>query len=165
MKIRLPESALGVHDMLVKDVLADRSLDTVTVGPKTSVSDAARVMTENYIGAVAVVDANGKIAGILSERDILMAVRKFERPLELVPTDEIMTEKVIICTPDDPIVQVIMKIATLRIRHLLVMDNGELIGVLSMRDVVEILSKLIFEDQILGQRRLATEIVSTLSSA
>ena len=67
-------SALGVHDMLVEGVLADRSHDIIAVGPITPVTDAVGIMTRNSIGAAAVVDIDDEAAGIQSESGTLKAV-------------------------------------------------------------------------------------------
>ncbi len=67
-------SGLGVHDMLVEGVLADRSDDIIAVGPITPVTDAAGIMTRNSIGAAAVVDIDDEAAGIQSESGTLKAV-------------------------------------------------------------------------------------------
>ncbi len=151
--------------MIVKDILAQPVSNVVTVGRKTSIADAARIMTENGIGAVVVTDANEKIAGILSERDILAAVGDTDTSLEHVTTDELMTENVVTCGPDDAVVQVVLKFDTLGIRHLVVMDQGKMIGVLGIRDILQAFSRLIVDKRIFGRENFATELAAALRAA
>jgi CBS domain-containing protein len=151
--------------MNVKEILDKHVREIVTVGLKTPIPDAARVMTENQIGALVVVDTNDKIAGILSERDVLAAVGDTESGLEDVTTDQLMTRGIVTCEPEDSIIQVILKFDALGIRHLVVMDDGEIAGVVSIRDVLEAFSRLILEKRIFGQQQFATEFAAALAAA
>ncbi len=151
--------------MNVKAILEQRNRGVVSVGLKTPIPDATRVMTEEKIGALVVVDRNDDIAGILSERDVMKAVGEFEAGLHEVSTDQLMTRIVITCAPEDSIIQVILKFDALDIRHLVVMDDGEPVGVLSIRDILEAFSRLIVEKRIFGEQRFATEFAQALAAA
>ncbi len=122
-------------------------------------------MTENQIGALVVLDMNGEIAGILSERDVLAAVGDIGSGLTDVTTDELMTRNVVTCAPEESIIQVILKFDALGIRHLVVTDDAGLIGVVSIRDVLEAFSKLILENKIFGRQQFATELAEALTAA
>ncbi len=151
--------------MNVKEILNKRAQEIVTVGLKTPIPDAARIMTEKQIGALVVVDTNDKIAGILSERDILAAVGDTESGIVDITTDQLMTRNVITCAPEDSVIQVILKFDALGIRHLVVMDDGDMAGVVSIRDVLEAFSRLILEKRIFGQQQFATEFAAALAAA
>ena len=151
--------------MHIKNVLAEHNRNVVTVEPKTPVAEAARIMIENQIGAVIVVGADETIAGILSERDIMAAVGEIDTPLERVPTETLMTRNVATCGPDDTVVQAVIKFNNLGIRHLAVVDNGTMKGILSMRDVMQAFSRMIVDQRILGQPKFATELAEALIAA
>jgi len=151
--------------MIVKQILDRRARDVVTVGLKTPITDAARVMTENEIGALVIKDMDGAVAGILSERDILAAVGDVEMELDGVTADALMTRKVVTCGPEDSIIQIILKFDALGIRHLVVMDDGKLVGMVSIRDVMEAFSRMILEKKVFGQEQFATEFAAALAAA
>ncbi len=151
--------------MNVKDILGQRDRKVVTVGPKTPIAEAARAMTEHRIGALVVEDNDGVVVGILSERDVMTAVGNIGPVLSDVTTDELMTGKVITCRLEDTVIQIILKFDALGIRHLVAMDDGKLVGVVSMRDVLEAFSRMILERKIFGQHQFATEFAEALAGA
>ena len=151
--------------MNVKDILDKRERRVVTAVPSTSVREAAYVMTEEGFGALVIVDAGDRMVGILSERDVLAAVAESESDLSDITAGELMTVNVVTCAPEDTIIQVILKFDALGIRHLVVVDDGERVGVLSIRDVLEAFSRLILEKKIFGQQRFATEFAEALAAA
>jgi CBS domain-containing protein len=151
--------------MNVKDILDKRERRVVTVVPSTSVRESARIMTEQGFGALVIVDAGDRMVGILSERDVLAAVAESESDLSDLTARELMTVNVVTCAPEDTIIQVILKFDALGIRHLVVVDDGERVGVLSIRDVLEAFSRLILEKKIFGQQRFATEFAEALAAA
>lgn len=151
--------------MDVKVILAQRKRKVVTVGLKTPIAEAARAMTEHRIGALVVEDEDGAVVGVLSERDITAAVGNIGPVLGDVTTDELMTGKVITCGLEDTIIQIILKFDALGIRHLVAMKDGELAGVVSMRDVLEAFSRMILEKKVFGQKAFATEFAAALAAA
>jgi CBS domain-containing protein len=107
----------------------------LTVGPSHSLSAAARLMTERNVGAAVVVDPDGAGFGILTERDILRSVAAGEDPsAESVGTH--LTEDLITAAPDWSLEQAAEAMLEGGFRHLLVVNGGELEGILSMRDIV-----------------------------
>ncbi|MFQ5784783.1 MAG: CBS domain-containing protein [Alphaproteobacteria bacterium] len=123
--------------MHVSDILGEKGTDVITTGPDETVGATARLLNVKRIGVVMVCDAAGKLSGVISERDIIRAVSVHgERALDM-RVREVMTADVVTCKPDDTISDV-MKVMTVgRFRHLPVMEDGEIKGVVSIGDVVK----------------------------
>jgi CBS domain-containing protein len=117
--------------MKVRDVASSA---VVAVGPAQSLRDAARLMAKHKVGSAVVQDAE-QLVGILTERDVLNAVATGAEP-EAVPVQEIMTGDVVTVGPDWDLVEAAGEMARHRIRHLVVYEGGQLLGVLSVRDVL-----------------------------
>jgi CBS domain-containing protein len=122
--------------MDVTSILKMKGADVLTIVPDATVAEACTVLRDNYIGAVVVVDADGGIAGILSERDVAVALPNIGGDLGATPVSEIMTADVITCTPDITVQGVLDIMVANGIRHLPVEDGGRLVGVVSLRDMV-----------------------------
>ena len=120
----------------VQQILQEKGGKVWTIEPQLSVFDALRLMAEKEIGALVVVEA-GKIVGIFSERDYARKVILEGRSSKDTPVRKIMTERVITVDPNTT-VEVCMGLMTDRhIRHLPVMEDNRLIGVISIGDVVK----------------------------
>ena len=124
--------------MHVRQILRFKGSDRVlTIRPDATVAEAAKVLSECRIGSL-VVSADGRhLVGIISERDIVREMGRrgvgcFEERVE-----EMMTQKVETCVADDQAVEVLTKMTDGRFRHLPVVENGELIGLISIGDVVK----------------------------
>ena len=117
--------------MKVRDVA---STSVVAVGPEQSMREAARVMAKHRVGSAVVQDAE-QLAGVLTERDVLKLVASGADPDE-TKVDEIMTPDVVTVGPNWDLVEAAREMAERRIRHLVVYDGGQLMGVLSVRDVL-----------------------------
>jgi CBS domain-containing protein len=122
--------------MTVRIILDEKGRDVTTVGRETTLMDAARVLTEQKIGAVVVVDPDRHILGILSERDIVRAIA--ERGGEVMSQEVagVMTRKVVQCREDSSINEVMEIMTHGRFRHLPVEVEGRLAGIISIGDVV-----------------------------
>jgi signal-transduction protein with cAMP-binding, CBS, and nucleotidyltransferase domain len=107
----------------------------LTVGPGHSLRDAAKRMTEKGVGAAVVIDEALPGPGVVSERDILNSLGKGEDPDAERVTDH-MTDTVISAEPGWSLERAAVEMSRRHIRHLVVVENGELVGVLSMRDIV-----------------------------
>jgi CBS domain-containing protein len=118
--------------MQVRDGMSDVVL---TVGPSHSLSAAARLMTDRNVGAAVVVDPDGPGFGIVTERDILRSVATGEDPTA-EPVAAHLTEDLITASPDWSLEQAAEAMLEGGFRHLLVVNGGELEGILSMRDIV-----------------------------
>lgn len=122
--------------MTVKQILDQKGRDVVTVNPSMGTEDAVRFLADNKIGAVVVTGVGGKIAGILSERDIVRAVASKGADALTMPISSIMTSKVTTCSETYTINQVMEMMTNGRFRHLPVEENGMLVGIISIGDVV-----------------------------
>ena len=109
----------------------------LTVGPGHTLREAARMMTEKSVGAAVVLDEEAPGPRVISERDVLVSVGRGEDPDEERVADH-MSGSVITAAPDWSLERAASEMAARRIRHLVVVDGGELAGVLSMRDVMRV---------------------------
>ena len=123
--------------MHVSAILKEKGDRMITIKPDLSVSDAAKVLAQERIGAVLVVSGDGELAGILSERDIVRGLSSVGVSLMGQKVEELMTKSVVTCSPSDDIDHLMRNMTSHRIRHLPVMDDGKLSGVISIGDVVK----------------------------
>jgi CBS domain-containing protein len=122
--------------MTVKQILDEKGREVVTVNPSMGTEDAIKFLADNKIGAVVVTGSGGKIAGILSERDIVRAVAAKGADALTKPISSIMTSKVTTCGESHSINQVMELMTNGRFRHLPVEEDGKLVGIISIGDVV-----------------------------
>jgi CBS domain-containing protein len=123
--------------MLVETILRTKGAEVVTIAPDTTVTAAATLLAERRIGAIVVTDAKGGVIGILSERDIVIAVgTRGARALDQHVAD-LMARKVETCGRGDTISHVMTVMTARRVRHLPVVEDGRLIGIVSIGDVVK----------------------------
>ena len=101
------------------------------------IADAAVALTENKIGALLVEDEDGKIVGILSERDIVGGMGPHGADLHDVAVSELMTTNLIHCSPEDSVNEAMAMMSDRRIRHLPVFDGDQLAGFISIGDLVK----------------------------
>jgi CBS domain-containing protein len=110
--------------------------DTVwSIGPDASVYQAVRVMAERSIGALPVI-ANGELVGILTERDYARKVALQSRSSKDTAVGEIMTTPVVSVSPDQTVEECMRIMTHARIRHLPVIDRGQVVGIVSIGDLV-----------------------------
>jgi signal-transduction protein with cAMP-binding, CBS, and nucleotidyltransferase domain len=123
--------------MHVAKILELKGRAVETIGTQASVLDVARRLCDKRIGAIVVLDAHREIAGIVSERDLIRAlVSHTSAALELTVGD-VMTADVITCREADTIDELMHLMTTRRIRHLPVVEGGQLVGIVSIGDVVK----------------------------
>ena len=122
--------------MNIARLLASKGANVVTIGPLDAIREALRRLAEHNIGALVVLDGQGALAGIVTERDIVRALARTEAILD-EPIAAIMTRDVVIGTPQDDLVAVGHTMTESRIRHLPVVDGGRLVGIVSIGDVVK----------------------------
>ena len=109
----------------------------LTLGPGHTLRDAARMMTERGVGAAVVFDDGVPTPGVISERDVLNSVGRGEDPdAERVGSHR--SDSVITAAPDWSLERAAMEMSRRHIRHLVVVEGGELVGVLSMRDIMRV---------------------------
>ncbi|MGZ0189754.1 MAG: CBS domain-containing protein, partial [Alphaproteobacteria bacterium] len=123
--------------MIVASILNSKGRDVRSITAEMSVRDAARFLRDNGIGAAMLLDTNGGPAGIFSERDLLNAIAEIGAPALRQSVGELMTKDVVTCAPTDPIASVMSIMTDYRCRHLPVIDDGRVVGVISIGDVVK----------------------------
>lgn len=117
------------EDLMVREL--------VTVGPDDTVDTAARKMLEERVGSVLVVDSEGRLRGIVTERDLVFVVSESWDP-RARRVWEVMTENPIVVRPGDDLVTVIRKMSEVGVRHLPVVgEDGRPVGIISYRDVLD----------------------------
>jgi CBS domain-containing protein len=123
--------------MNVKAILAAKGGDIVSIEPTADLSAAAKLLSTHRIGAVVIRGAGGRLAGILSERDIVRAVAEQGADALAVPVGQVMTRNVTTCGENDSIADIMERMTAGKFRHLPVLREGKLIGVVSIGDVVK----------------------------
>ena len=124
--------------MAVAHILRQKGTSVVTVEPGDSVQTIVDMLARHRIGAVIVVDAHGGIAGIVSERDVVRAMAGNAAAVVSRTAKDIMTAKVRTCTPQDSEAELMQLMTEHRIRHLPVVANGRVAGMISIGDVVKL---------------------------
>lgn len=122
--------------MTIQDILAAKGNRIITISPHHTLHLALCTMIENKIGALPVEDTDGTLLGIITERDLMREVYK-NTQLHQKLVKETMTRKPIIATPDQDIEYVMAEMTQGRFRHMPVLREGELIGIISIGDIVK----------------------------
>jgi len=123
--------------MFVSDILLQKGGLVFTVTPGTSVAQLSQQLSTRRIGSVLVLDGEGAVAGIVSERDLVRALASHGAKAMELEARQVMTREVVTCDPDDSIDQVMQTMTSGRFRHLPVVRHGELLGLVSIGDVVK----------------------------
>jgi CBS domain-containing protein len=134
-KSRMGDDPMKKRVSKVSDIITKRSVLTVT--SDESIAALSRRLQKERVGAMIVSDDGVSIAGIISERDIAYALSLHRGDLHEMKVRELMTKKVITCSPDDRVYDVVRLMADHHIRHVPVVLDGKVIGVIGMRDVIE----------------------------
>ncbi len=122
--------------MKVSTILATKGNKLITIAPEKPIRDAVALLARHNIGALIVLNEAGKLVGILSERDV---VRQLDQQEELLsqPVESVMTAKVITCLPQDDLMSVAHSMTERRFRHMPVLENDTLLGMISIGDVLK----------------------------
>lgn len=123
--------------MKVKDVLAMHPPRVVATTPEKSVQEVVDLLAKERVGAVMVRNWEGVIIGIFSERDVVHGLSTDREKLLAMEVGEVMTSKVASCGPEDDIMDVIKMMAERHFRHVPVIDDRKIAGIISLRDLVE----------------------------
>ncbi|MFL4992435.1 MAG: CBS domain-containing protein [Microvirga sp.] len=124
--------------MIVNRILSLKGREVATIEPGRSLSEAARVLAERRIGALLIVDGDRPVTGIISERDIVRAVAVHGAKALDEPVSRFMTEKVVTCTGETSINDVMELMTQQKFRHIPVVESGRLSGIISIGDVVKL---------------------------
>ena len=123
--------------MRIADVLRTKGAAVATITPETSVSGLLNELAVHNIGAMVVVSPDG-IVGIVSERDVVRKMHEHGADLLRKPVSEIMTTFVATCTPSDTVDHLSALMTTKRVRHIPVLENDRLVGIVSIGDIVKL---------------------------
>jgi CBS domain-containing protein len=123
--------------MNVAAILKGKGRAVVTAEPELTVQEIAERMTARKIGAVVVASADGRVMGIISERDIIRAIAQGGPGCLSEPVANYMTRQVTTCTEGDTLDQLMATMTAGRFRHIPVIENEQLIGIVSIGDVVK----------------------------
>lgn len=122
--------------MSVEAILKTKGSVVFTIRPEHSVADAAALLTTKKVGVAVVCDTKGKLQGVLSERDIVKGLSQYGKAALEMPVRNVMTSPVVTCSPGDSVKTIMSVMTERRIRHLPVVENDELLGIVSIGDAV-----------------------------
>lgn len=123
--------------MTVAVILTRKGRDVVTTLPDTKLAKVCELLETKGIGAVVVSHSGTKVDGIFSERDFLRAIARNGSSALDRPVRDFMTEKVVTCQPDDSVAELMRHMTDGKFRHLPVVEDGRLVGIISIGDVVK----------------------------
>jgi len=123
--------------MTVKAIMSVKGSEVITIEPTTNVAAAAKILAERKIGALVVTGADRRVVGIVSERDIVQELAAHGAASLDLPLTDVMTRKVMTCTAADTVSSVMERMTEGKFRHLPVIEQGRLVGIVSIGDVVK----------------------------
>ena len=123
--------------MTVKTILSTKGNDVVTIEPTATLDSAIRILAGRKIGALVVLGADRRVIGILSERDIVRALSEQGAGALNTPLAQVMTRHVVTCGESDTVSAIMERMTTGKFRHLPVIEQDQLIGIVSIGDVVK----------------------------
>ncbi len=123
--------------MTVAAILAEKGREVVTTTATATLGEAVDTLASHKIGALVIVDKSKSIVGIVSERDVVRAIARGGAKALAETVETVMTRKVVTCTEDETINDVMSRMTRGRFRHLPVATNGRLAGIVSIGDVVK----------------------------
>jgi len=126
--------------MNVKAILAAKKLggDIISIEPTADLATAAKLLSKHRIGSVVILGAGERLIGIMSERDIVRAVSEQGAGALALPVGQVMTRDVATCGEDDTVASIMERMTAGRFRHMPVVANGRLVGLISIGDVVKL---------------------------
>ena len=123
--------------MKVKDILADKGSFVVTVSEDKTVFEAMEIFAKHKVGSLLVIDDNKNPVGIIAARDVLMETLRVVDGIKQSKVKDVMTKEIIVASPDDDIEQVEKVMTKNRIRHLPIIESGNIAGIISIGDLVK----------------------------
>jgi CBS domain-containing protein len=123
--------------MLIGQILAGKGSDVVTTRPDVTIFEVASMLKKKRIGAVVVTDADDQLCGIISERDLARGLADYGAKLLEMRVAQLMTADVVTCSPEDGLAKLMQAMTEGRFRHLPVVKDGKLSGIISIGDVVK----------------------------
>lgn len=123
--------------MNVASILKVKGQAVTTARPDTTLLDITQKLAAKKIGAIVIVGESGRVAGIISERDVIRAIAERGVSALTIPVAEVMTRNVIVCHKTQPVDELMELMTQGRFRHLPVIDDDSLVGIVSIGDVVK----------------------------
>ncbi|MBV8233450.1 MAG: CBS domain-containing protein [Planctomycetaceae bacterium] len=123
----------------VRDVLKTKPGRVITIELEATVQEAVARLVQNNIGSLPVVDAEGRLVGVYSERDVLRGIHNRGAGLCRMPVSEVMTHDPVTCAPDDDVDDVMGKMTYRRIAKVPVLEHDRLVGIISVGDIIKYL--------------------------
>ena len=124
--------------MKIRDLLKIKDRPVITIGPSESVSVAIQKLVENDRGSISVCNDKGELVGIITERDIVRKCFAHGDAFVNIKVQDVMTKQVAIGTPEDDLGYAISAMKQKRIRHLPIVDDQKVVGMVSMRDLLDV---------------------------
>jgi CBS domain-containing protein len=123
--------------MIVSQILKSKGSQVHTISRTTSIMEVSCLLASKRIGATVIIDQNGLVEGIISERDIVRGLANYGAKVLDMPVEDLMTRNVITRGAESQIDELRWEMTNSRIRHLPILDNGKLVGLISIGDVVK----------------------------
>ncbi|MAI44796.1 MAG: CBS domain-containing protein [Hyphomicrobiaceae bacterium TMED74] len=123
--------------MNIREILQVKGKEAFTVLPTDSIAALSAKLRANKVGAAVVSRDGQSIDGVITERDVVYAIGVHGEGLHNMPVSDIMTEKVITCSPNDNVAHVASTMMGRTIRHIPVEENGKFLGMISIRDMLK----------------------------
>jgi len=123
--------------MKISQVLREKGDYVATIAEDASVADALNQLVEKKIGAVVATNAGGQISGVLSERDIIFGLSSFGESVLRKRVKDLMPQELHTCTPNDTMFKAMSMMTDRRLRHVPILEGGELMGIVSVGDAVK----------------------------
>ncbi|MDD2795529.1 CBS domain-containing protein [Acidocella sp.] len=121
----------------IRQILDQKGWNLITLRLDQMIPEVARFLSAKRIGAAPVVDDNGRMAGMLSERDVMRLVGELGNDIRTRTAADVMTDLVAFCTPESTILDAMLLMTNKRCRHLPVFEHGELVAIVSIGDLVK----------------------------
>ena len=138
--------------MIVSQILKRKGSHVYTDSTKTLINEVSCLLASKGIGATVVIDENSLVEGIISERDIIRGISDYGVKVLDMPAEELMTKNVITRSEKSQIDELRLEMTNSRIRHVPILDNGKLVGLISIGDVVKNrVEELLLEGDMLRQ--------------
>ena len=136
--------------MTVGIILQRKTSSLVTISPEASLTEAVQSLSKNRIGAIVATGPDGRLEGILSERDVVRILGERGPDVLSEPVSSVMTRAVVTCTADETVPAIMERMTRGRFRHVPVVSGSKLVGILSLGDIVKnLLSELELEKAVL----------------
>ena len=123
--------------MIVKSILATKGGDVVSIEPTATLETAVHKLAEHRIGALLVLGPDNRVVGILSERDVVRVMAERGAGVLAEPLSKVMTRKVVTCTQTDTVASLMELMTTGKFRHIPVVEQERVLGVVSIGDIVK----------------------------